>query len=114
MSSTKYANAANATPVLLRKGPCQIGEYHLTNLAVAARYVKLFDAAAAADVTVGTTKPDLIIPIAAGAVAWAEACARFDLGVVAVTVTGLTDSDNTAGSARDVAGTINIGMPGEC
>jgi hypothetical protein len=113
MSTIKVSNAANATPVLLKSGPCQVDEFFLTNLIGTLRFIKLYDAALAADVTVGTTLPVVVIPVAAAGFTWGDVDAFFALGCVMVCVTGLLDSDATAPSARNVVGTINVGYPGQ-
>lgn len=118
MSSFKVTSPASAAPILVREGPTDIGEFLLTNLKGTIRYLKLWDAAAAADVTVGTTAPDVVIPVppatAAPFFASGEVCGRFKLGLVIVVVTGLADNDATAPTARDVVGTLEYGTPGEC
>jgi hypothetical protein len=110
MGTAVVSSAANATPVLARKGPAFLQSYHLANLSAATRYVKLYDAAAAADVTVGTTVPVLIIPIGAAPAMAVDSMLElhFKLGIVWAVVTGAGDSNTTAGSARDVAGAIGF------
>jgi hypothetical protein len=116
MSTFKVVSPASAAPILVHRGPVVVDEVFLTNLKGTVRYLKCWDAANASDVTVGTTPPDLIIPVQpSGAISPfvnADLDAVFALGLVVVVVTGLPDNDATAPTARDIVGTLNYCLPG--
>lgn len=57
LKSIGFAGAAT----LVRSGPCFITGMKYINEDVAARFCQVFDAKAAAEVTVGTTQPDWIL-----------------------------------------------------
>ncbi len=90
----------------------QVGCILVTNLADAARYLKLWDAGTVDDVTLGTTPPDIVIPLAAGATFYGEPCATFNKGLVVGVTTGAPDTDNTLAADRDVVGVVSYGLPG--
>jgi hypothetical protein len=109
MSTFAVSSPGDASAVLVQKGPCQLHGYHLANANASARYAKLYDAAAAADVTVGTTLPKLRIPVTGSNLAWAANLqVHFKLGMVVAVVTGAADTDTTGGSARDIAGALVV------
>ena len=87
-----YQNdALAATAVLVKAGTQSLCGYHMFNPGSAATYVQLFDAAAAADVTVGTTTHKLAVglPIAGGATRALFRPIKFTLGIVAACTSGV-------------------------
>lgn len=61
-----YTTIADETVRDIHARPCKLHSIHLVNGdAGSVRYVQLFDAASG-DVTLGTTSPDLVVPIGEG------------------------------------------------
>lgn len=58
-------DALTSTAILLKTGPCSLCGYHIFNTTTAEAYVQFYNAAAAADVTVGTTVHDFVLGIPA-------------------------------------------------
>lgn len=80
--------ALAGTATLISKGPCKVGPIVIGNLTAATAWLQLFDAATAAAVTPGTTKPDATISVAASLSKEANLeGARFENGVVAISTT---------------------------
>lgn len=81
----------------------QLFGWYMFNAAATTRYVKLYNATAA-NVTVGSTTPVLVLPVPAGG----AANAVFDIGIAfstaicAAATTGVANSDTGAPSANDV------------
>lgn len=97
--ATLYTNTAlAATATLVFTGRCGLCWYHLFNTTTAEAYVMFYDAAAAADVTVGTTVPTLCLAIHAESGAGLGATVassipfpiRFNKGLVVASVTAIT------------------------
>lgn len=85
------------TAVLVEAGPVNVYSYDVYNANSAVAYIQLFNAAAAGDVTVGTTAPDAVISVKAtdrAALAAAVALYGFDKGLVIAATT--TPDGNTA------------------
>lgn len=59
-----YSAQVSGTKTTVQAVPCRIAAYHFMNTTAAIAYVQVFNKLAA-DVTVGTTAADLIIPLAA-------------------------------------------------
>lgn len=93
---------------LVKTGPGIIYGYHLFNDSAGSIFVKVYDAAATGNVTVGTTTPKMVLglPAGSGACVYLEKGVRFRLGIVLAATTGSGASDTTAPSANDVAGTF--------
>jgi hypothetical protein len=85
----------------------QLYGYYLANMAAAARYFKFYGTTAA-NVTVGTTTPDVTIPLPAGAAANAEFSSgvAFAAGITIAATTGLADNDTGAPDAGDCIANI--------
>lgn len=90
-------NSLDATKVLARGGRCILVACHAVNTTGAAAYTQLFDAAAIADVTLGTTVPLWVIKSAANDNSAGDGLPTlglvFTLGIVAASTTtalGLT------------------------
>ena len=93
--TTPYSNTAlGATAALVKAGRCSLGGYHLFNTTAAVAYVQFFNAAAAADVTVGTTTPTFVLglPASGGATRSLYRPSRFPLGMVIASTTTATGS----------------------
>lgn len=64
MAAALFDETADETKAAVNTGRTRLVSVHVNNLDAAVMYLQLFDAAAAS-VTVGTTTPDLVIPMAA-------------------------------------------------
>jgi len=101
--SAIYKNAAlTGTAILVKTGPCSLNSYHIFNTTTAECYVQFFDAAAAADVTVGTSPTFVLgIPAETAAGLGSGACCaipkviQFTLGLV---VASTTAADGSTGA----------------
>ncbi len=96
--------AATDTPLLVQAGETLLYGWEMVNNEAAASYLRLFNAAAAADVTLGTTAPDYVITTAAS-VSTARTLnkpLRFSLGLVIGSCTTATGSGHT-GASQDVS-----------
>ena len=106
-------SANNTTPILVG-AETRLTGYDLTNANAAVVYVKLFWVDGATPPTVGTTVPDYVIACTpTGAATPANRLTMtspiFKRGVLYVAVTtGRLDSDNTAGAANDILGTLHV------
>lgn len=90
-----YSGSIGATKTLVKASPGQIYGYYFTNPNDAISYVQLFNAAATADVTLGTTAPKLSfgLPAQGGANQQFNEGIEFPLGIVVAVTTaraGLT------------------------
>ena len=65
LSRILSSNSLGATAVLIQTGQTFISGVKVINATASTAYVQLFDAAAAADVTVGTTTPTWVVRSAA-------------------------------------------------
>ena len=103
----RYRGLTNAL-VMLATGPADLYVLVLTNSSGAAAFVQLFDASAPANVTLGTTPPDMQLQVAAGAtisLALGEDGLRFANGIVVASTTtdgGSTGSGSTVSIAMGV------------
>lgn len=90
----KYDSSLDATDILVAAGPCSLKGYHFLNTTAAVAYVQIFDAAAASDVTIGTTTPDFVlgIPASAGALMALGDGIKFTKGIVAASCTAVGGS----------------------
>ena len=108
-STKKIISAATTNLTLAKNSAGQVGGYVLGNLATTARFLKLYDAAATGDVTVGTTVPKLTIIIpgvgtpGAGANVEFTQGVEFSTGIVFALTTGIDDSSTAAVGAGEVA-----------
>ena len=102
--SAIYSNVAlTDTAILVQTGKCSLTWYHIFNTTAAECYVHFYDAAAAADVTLGTPVPTFVrgIPAEAGAGLGAGACcalprpAQFTKGMVVGSLTTAGDTSHT-------------------
>ena len=91
----------------------QIYWIHAINLSAAVLYLKIYNATAA-NVTVGTTVPDLTIPIpsnggtdGAGFVISIASGIEFDTAITIAATTGIADNDSGATGANEVV--VNLG-----
>ena len=87
-----------ATPVLIGTGKQNLVGWNLINPISTAAYLKLYNAAAAGDVTVGVTAPQktLLIPPGPGLFFLSNEDKfqeTFNLGLVAAVTTGIADAD---------------------
>ena len=92
--------AVSNTAILVRTGSNLLVGWNLINTNTTNSFLKLYNAAAAADVTVGTTAVvrTLLIP-ASGTVFLSNEDkfqVGFSLGIVAAVVTGIADNNTTA------------------
>ena len=93
-SNSFFNSALNVTPVLVYSRQCHLAGYHLLNPGASAAYIQFFDAAAIADVTVGTTTPkfSLGLPATGGAARTCSFPIRFVKGVVIACTSTATGS----------------------
>ena len=61
-----FQSAANATKRLVQAGFTTVHSVHITNPNTVSLFLQIFDANAAADVTLGTTAPNFVIAIPEG------------------------------------------------
>lgn len=88
-----------STTVLVQKGGVGLCGIVIANLAAATSWLQLFDAAALADVTLGTTKPTITIAVAASVSKEVNLDGmRFKLGLVVASTT--TAEGNTTASTN--------------
>jgi hypothetical protein len=96
------AAGVNASKTLVKAGTVKLGGYHLLNTTAAVAYLQIFDAAAAADVTLGSTTPTLSLGlIASGGAVLAPSGwkgIQFTKGIV---VAGTTTVNGNTGAAID-------------
>jgi hypothetical protein len=101
--------ALSDTEVLVFAGRISMASFFIYNGSNAAAFVRLYDAAAAADVTSGTTTPDYVLGSAT--VTWAQGCfckpIQFTKGIVVVASTTAVGSGHTA---PNVALVVNLGL----
>lgn len=96
-----HADALDDTKVLVKAGQTLVYGWHIKNDNAAQQYLQIFDAAAIADVTLGTTKPDLSIGVEGNdqSPLILPMPIPFALGIV---IAGTTDNENSA------AGDLNV------
>lgn len=102
MSTRLQANSVVETKALLIGVRCAATMIHAINTTASAAYLQVFDAAAAADVTVGTTVPTLVVTLAASASADIHVAegALFENGIVVAGTTTATGNTGAAVHAR--------------
>ena len=106
--SLNRANSLGASAVLVHTGAIILTAAHAINTTGADAYLQLFDAAAAADVTVGTTIPDWVVmsDFGVGLVSQSDGLPTnglsFRLGLVAASTTTPTGSSGATQHARFV------------
>ncbi len=85
----------------------QLYGYYIFNNAASTRYVKIYNSTAAS-VTVGTTTPDITIPIPAGSAAnvFSDIGWSFSTGICIAATNGVADNDTGAPAANDVVCTF--------
>ena len=97
--STVFCDSAlTDTAVLAKTGLCSLTSYHIFNTTAAELYVMFYDAAAAADVNLGTTVPTFVLGIPAetaaglgsGACVSLDKPIQFTLGIVIGSLTAIT------------------------
>ena len=82
------SDSLGGTAVLVVGKGCELGWVNAINTTGAAAFIQLFNAAAAADVTLGTTVPDLVVPSAASSAGFQTNIeTEFPLGIVAASTT---------------------------
>jgi hypothetical protein len=94
-------DSVGATAILVKSGKIDVDLVHAINTVAAASYLQLFDAAAAADVTVGTTLPHVVLKSAASDPAdlLLDGCV-FQLGVVVASTTTALGNTGATQHAR--------------
>jgi hypothetical protein len=101
--------AVTDTPVLASAGPIGLASFFIYNPSNAAVYIRLFDAALAADVTLGTTVPNYIL--GCNTLEWAQGQfskpIAFSKGLVYGGVTTAVGSEHTAPNAAVL---VNFGL----
>lgn len=106
MASTNLvtSNSLTGTATLIRTGQVFVNFLTAVNTTGSAAYIQLFDAAAAADVTLGTTVPTLVFKSAASDPMdpphFPEDGVRFVNGVVAASTTTATGSTGASQHLR--------------
>ena len=100
---TTSAFSLGATTVLLAGHRTEVGWLSVVNTTAAAAYLQLFDAAATADVTLGTTLPTLSVQIAAsGQTTLTNVSTIFRKGIVVASTT--TATGNTGATTHTFVG----------
>jgi hypothetical protein len=101
-SKTFFDDDVVATDVLVQTGPTELHGWDIHNAVAAVTFVVFFNAAAVADVTIGTTVPDYAISMVASGNAEAKLASPmlFPLGLV---IASLTTTDGSTGAASDVS-----------
>ncbi len=107
-ADTYFLTGLDESPlILVGAGVYGITSFFIFNNDTAAGFVQFFDAAAVADVTLGSTTPDFVVGIAAGV--WAQGQMSFPLmftkGVVVGFATTATGSGATGSTAE-----VNLGL----
>jgi hypothetical protein len=97
-----FNDDVNGTDVLVQAGQTLVFSVSLHNVTAADAFFLLYDAAAIADVTVGTTVPDYVIPNAANAMVNMSFSKplHFILGLV---IASTTATDGSTDAAQDVS-----------
>ena len=108
--STPFLNAAlTDTAVLVKTGKVSLSSFFLYNGSNATVFIRCFDAAAASDVTLGTTTPDYVF--AATTVQFSQGQfykpIQFTKGLVVGAVTTAADSGHVA---PNVAAVVNLAL----
>lgn len=83
---------------LVSANECNLYGYDVLNLDASVRYIHFFDVAATASVTVGTTAPDLVVPIGSSehlVVPPLMPLKHFSNGIVAIMKTANTTAGST-------------------
>lgn len=102
------ANSLAATATLVQGGPVTLTAIHAINTTAADAYIQIFDAAAIANVTVGTTVPDWVVmsDFGVGLVSVSDGLPTHGLsfrnGLVAVSTTTPTGNTGATQHARFV------------
>jgi hypothetical protein len=115
LGCTPYKNVdVDETPVSVKAGPARLMVINAVNVAIAPRYLKLYNALVA-NVTVGTTVPvwtlalpaqvdanggGIVLPIPEGLF--------FSTGLTIAVTTGAADNDTGAPGTKDVS--VNLGL----
>ena len=86
--------------LLLKSGPTHITSVSAHNTTAADAFVQMFNAAALGDVTLGSTTPDYVIPIAANATLTSDLSLLFGSGCCVFATTAVGGS---TGAAVDVS-----------
>lgn len=94
-------DSVTGTALLVKSGKIEVDVVHAINTVAAASYLQCFDAAAAADVTVGTTLPRVVLKSAASDPAdlLLDGCV-FQLGLVVASTTTALGSTGAAQHLR--------------
>ena len=101
-AATSFTTGLDESPlILVGVGPLELSSFFIYNNDTAAGFVQFFNAAAVADVTLGTTVPDWVVGVAT--VSWAQGSFAFPLmfskGIVigfTATVKGADATSSTA------------------
>jgi hypothetical protein len=99
MANYPYRGAVAGTATLVKGGFTQVFSLIVSNRDASERWLQMFDAKAAADVTLGTTAPKMAIPIPASSTFFWDVKTDWQLGlVIAVTTTetGATGASTAA------------------
>ena len=102
------SDSLTGTALLIQTGGLILTAVHAINTTVADAYIQIFDAAAAADVTLGTTVPDWVVmsDFGVGLVSVSDGLPThglsFRLGLVAASTTTPTGSTGATQHARFV------------
>jgi len=96
-ASAVERNSLGATAQLVRSGKCVLNSVRSTNTTGAVAFVQIFDAAAAGDITVGSTIPRWVIEAEASGISAGDGLPEdgllFENGIVAASTT--TNLGNT-------------------
>ncbi len=105
-SAPSFTTAMTDTAVLIKAGKVSLAGFFQYNAGNAAAYIRLFDAAAAADVTLGTTACDFAIGAAATSYSQGQFCRpiQFTKGLVAAACTDVVTANHTAPNATQIVG----------
>jgi hypothetical protein len=98
-----YSAQVNATKAAVKASAGQIYGYHFLNTTAAIAYVQIFNVASGS-VTVGTTTPDLVIPLPGNSTTGAGATLEISTGIAfstAITLACTTTRGGSTGAAVD-------------
>jgi hypothetical protein len=105
-STPSFTIAMTDTAILIKAGRVSLSGFFQYNAGNAAAYIRLFNAAAAADVTLGTTVCDFAIGAAATSYSQGQFAKplQFTLGMVAAACTDVVTANHTAPNATQIVG----------
>ena len=109
-STANFQSALTDTAVLVKAGKISLAGWFQYNAGNAAAYIRIFDAAAATDVTLGTTACDYAVGAAATNFSQGTFCRplQFTKGMVVAACTDVVTANHTAPNATQIV-TLALG-----